>query len=127
MTVSIPALVFTVLILLTIMFQAALALGAPWGACAMGGKYPGKFPAPLRWACLVQIAILALLALIVLSKAEMLLPGWRGTADWAIWVVVGFGALSTFLNLITRSVWERRIWAPVAALILITSLMVAVA
>ena len=29
-------------------FQIALALGAPWGAYAMGGAFPGQFPPTMR-------------------------------------------------------------------------------
>ncbi|MNC61383.1 hypothetical protein D3C75_1113220 [compost metagenome] len=80
----------------------------------------------MRVACLIQIVILAFLAIIVLSKSGSILPGWSGFVNVAIWFVVAFSVLSTILNLITRSVWERRIWAPVAVLMLITSLIVAV-
>ncbi|MNH45818.1 hypothetical protein D3C79_1083800 [compost metagenome] len=62
----------------------------------------------------------------MLSKSESILPGWSGFVNVAIWFVVAFSVLSTILNLITRSVWERRIWAPVSVLMLITSLIVAV-
>lgn len=119
------AIVFTVLIGIVILFQLALALGMPWGSFAMGGKYPGKFPPFMRRAALFQILILAALAVIVLSKAELAYPGLYSFANIAIWFVVGFSVLSTILNLITKSVWERRIWAPVSILMLISSTIVA--
>lgn len=81
----------------------------------------------MRAACLVQITVLAFLALIVLSKSEIILPGWLGFAAAAIWFVVGFSVLASILNIITRSMWERRIWAPVSVMMLITSLIVATA
>ncbi|MEK3670703.1 hypothetical protein [Paenibacillus sp. FSL R10-2771] len=121
------AIVFSGLICIIILFQAALALGMPWGEFAMGGKFTGKLPAPMRAACLVQITVLAFLALIVLSKSEIILPGWLGFAAAAIWFVVGFSVLASILNIITRSMWERRIWAPVSVMMLITSLIVATA
>ena len=49
-------------------FQVALALGAPWGAYAMGGGFPGRMPRPLRVAAFVQAILLAALALIVLAS-----------------------------------------------------------
>ncbi|CAM4520536.1 hypothetical protein [Paenibacillus typhae] len=125
MTLSLAATVFSVLICIVILFQAALAAGMPWGEYAMGGKFPGRLPAPMRAACLVQIVILALLALIVLSKAELLLPGWREFADVAVWFVVTFSVIASVLNLITKSVRERRIWAPVSILMLLSSAVVA--
>ncbi|AIQ53464.1 hypothetical protein [Paenibacillus sp. FSL R7-0331] len=124
MTITLAATVFSILITIVILFQAALAAGMPWGEYAMGGKFPGRLPVPLRVACLIQIVILALLALIVLSKAEMLLPSWRELADVTVWFVVAFSVIASVLNLITKSVRERRIWAPVSIVMLISSLIV---
>jgi hypothetical protein len=45
---------------------------------------------------------------------------------WAIWLVVVGSALSLFLNLISPSSGERALWAPVLALLLASSLTVAV-
>ncbi|WPP51487.1 hypothetical protein [Catalinimonas niigatensis] len=123
---TIAAIVFTVLIGIVILFQLGLALGMPWGSYAMGGKYPGKFPAFMRVSALFQILILTALALIVLSKAALAFPELNTFANKAIWFVVGFSTLATILNLITKSVWERRIWAPISMLMLISSLIVAI-
>lgn len=127
MSISLAALIHTALTLLVCLFQLALALGAPWGQLAMGGKYPGRFPAALRVAALVQLALLALLAAVVASRAGLVLPQWQESTDWAIWFVVAVHALGTLLNLITPSRWERRLWAPVAGLMLACSLWVALA
>ncbi|KAA8747364.1 hypothetical protein FE296_22365 [Paenibacillus sp. UASWS1643] len=126
MIVLTSAIVFTVLILIVILFQVALAVGVPWGECAMGGKFPGKYPVSMRYACIVQIAILAIMGIVVLSKAGLLWPQWSVFAETAIWFIVGYLVLGTILNLITRSVWERRIWAPVTLLMLITSVIIAI-
>ena len=126
MLISVSAIIFTVLIGLVIVFQLLLAAGMPWGSAAMGGKYPGKFPPAMRVAALVQIIVLLLFACIVLSAASVRFPEWTSFSHSAIWFVVAFSVISTILNLITRSVWERRIWAPVTVLLLITSLIVAI-
>ncbi|MDR6715572.1 hypothetical protein [Paenibacillus sp. 2003] len=126
MIVITSAIVFTVLILIVILFQVALAVGVPWGEYAMGGKFPGKYPVSMRYACIVQIAILAFMGIVVLSKAGWLWPQWSVFAETAIWFIVGYLVLGTILNLITRSVWERRIWAPVTLLMLITSVIIAI-
>jgi hypothetical protein len=125
MIVLTSSIAFTILILIVILFQVALAVGVPWGEYAMGGKFPGKYPISMRFACIVQIAILAFMGIIVLSKAGLLWPRWYSFSDIAIWFIVGYMVLGTILNLITRSVWERRIWAPVTLLMLISSIMVA--
>ena len=120
------ATVYEVVVAGVIAFQIALALGAPWGAYAMGGAFPGRFPPRLRVAALVQAALLAVTAGIVLSRAGLLLPAWSDAARWLIWVVVAIALLALVLNSISRSAGERRIWVPVALVMLASSLVVAV-
>jgi hypothetical protein len=119
------ATLYAIVSLAVVAFQVALAAGAPWGAYAMGGAFPGQFPPPLRVAALVQAALLVGLAAIVLARAGLILPGWSRASRWLIWFVVAFAVVSFILNLITPSVGERAIWAPVAFLLLISSVAVA--
>jgi hypothetical protein len=121
----IAALLYAILSLAVVAFQVALAVGAPWGAFAMGGAFPGQFPPALRVAALVQAALLLVLAAVVLARAGVILAGWSRASRWLIWFVVAFAALSFVLNLITPSAGERAIWAPVAFLLLISSGIVA--
>jgi hypothetical protein len=122
---QLAARVFAGLIAVVCLFQLALAAGAPWGAYAMGGAYPGVFPPPMRVAAVVQAAVLAGFALIVLIRAGLALPRWQGAARWGTWAVVALMAVSLVLNLITPSGMERLIWAPVAVLLFLSSLRVA--
>ena len=108
-----------------IAFQLALALGAPWGEYAMGGTQPGRFPPALRVAAVGQAVVIALLAIVVLSAAGLAIPGVADTLPWSIWVAVAVSAVALVLNTITRSSGERRIWAPVTAVMLVSSLIVA--
>ncbi len=121
---TVAALLFLFTIVGAVAFQLALALGAPWGSYAMGGRFPGKFPPAMRVAAVVQALLLSLFAGVVLGRAA-LLPGWPPLAGWPIWVVVAFSTVSLVLNTITPSAGERRIWMPVAFLLLATSLTVA--
>ena len=57
------AFVFVFFCGIAVLFQLALAAGAPWGGVAMAGKYPGRWPAPMRVAALVQAVFLLFLAL----------------------------------------------------------------
>jgi hypothetical protein len=107
-------------------FELALAVGAPWGAYAMGGAFPGQLPPALRIAALVQAALIAGMAVIVLVRGGLILPRWSRVSRRLVWVVVAFVALSLVLNLITPSAGERAIWAPVAVLLLLSSLAVAI-
>ena len=118
------AAVFAVVVAGVIAFQVALALGAPWGTYAMGGAFPGRFPPRLRIAALVQAALLAVTVGIVLSRAGLVLPAWSDAARWLIWGVVAIALLALVLNAISRSAGERRIWVPVAGVMLASSLVV---
>jgi hypothetical protein len=71
-------------------FQVALAAGAPWGAYAMGGAFPGQFPPALRIAALVQAALIFGMAAVVMSRAGLVLAGWSRASRWLAWVVVAF-------------------------------------
>ncbi|NEM99290.1 hypothetical protein [Pontibacter burrus] len=122
---SVSAIVFAVLTGIVIIFQACLAAGAPWGAASMGGKYPGKYPSKMRVVAMINMLVLGFIAAIVLSKADVLLPQLKTVATIGIWVVVAFFVLGTVMNTITPSKIER-IWAPVAFLQLVTSLIVAI-
>lgn len=122
---SLAAIAFTLVAVAVIGFQVALALGAPWGSYAMGGARPGRLPGGMRAAAVVQALVIAGLAVVVLSEADLLLPAISATFPWLIWVVVAFSALSTVLNAITPSGGERRLWLPVAILMLATSLILA--
>lgn len=116
---------FSVIMLGVVGFQIALAAGAPWGAYAMGGAFPGQFPSAMRVAALVQAVILLLFAGVVLARAGVAVRRWSRASRRLIWLVVAFSALSLVLNLITPSAGERAIWAPVALVLLVCSLLVA--
>lgn len=119
------AIGFAVITLGVVAFQVALAAGAPWGAFAMGGAHPGTFPPALRVAAVFQAALLIGFALVVLARADLILPTWSQASRWMMWIIVAFSTLSLILNLITPSAGERAIWAPVAFLMLLCSLTVA--
>ena len=120
---DIAAWVFAAIALFAASFQFALAGGAPLGELAMGGRFPGKFPAQMRVAAVVQGIIIGGLAAIVLTKAGVVATPLD--APWLIWIVVAFSSVSLFVNAISPSPKERRIWVPAAIVMLATSLIVA--
>ena len=119
---TLAALAFVVAAVAAIAFQLALAAGAPWGAYAMGGRVTGRFPPPLRVAAVVQAGVLALLAVVVMARAGLL---DLALDTWGIWVVVAFSGLSLAMNAASRSAGERRLWVPVASVMVASSLVVA--
>src|SRR5215210_3804464 len=110
----IAAFLYAIISLGVVAFQIGLAAGAPWGAYAMGGAFPGQFPPALRIAALVQAALIVGMAAVVLARAGLVLATWSRVSRWLVWVVVAFAAVGLVLNLITPSAPERAIWAPVA-------------
>ena len=122
---EIAAIIYTALAITLVLFQLALAAGAPWGKITMGGLHPGVLPAKLRVAAVAQAILVAGTALIVLVEADRLLPDLQSVSSIGIWFVVILYTISSILNLITSSKWERRTGAPIALSMLISSIIVA--
>jgi hypothetical protein len=105
------------LIGVVILFQIGLALGAPWGQAAWGGQHAGRLPTRLRFASVVAVLILVLLAWIVLSAGRVastspLPDSWLGPAAWLGTAYFGLGGV---VNVISRSRVER-VWAAISLL-----------
>ena len=124
MAVAIPAVLYALCTAIAVGFQLALAAGAPWGHLAMGGRYPGRLPTAIRMAAWGSAAMLIFLALVVLSRADQI-DFVSGSVDWLAWVAVAVSAISLVMNLATPSAPERRLWAPIGAIMVLTSLAVA--
>ncbi len=122
---TLAALVFAIAAIGVIAFQLALAFGAPWGSYAMGGAFPGRMPPKMRIAAVVQAGLIALLVVMVLSAAGLLVPDLAVAFPWLVLVPVVVSAIAVVLNAISRSAGERRIWVPVASVLLASSLLVA--
>jgi hypothetical protein len=79
----------------------------------------------MRVAAFVQAVVIGLIAIAVLSAAGLVMPDLAAAFPWLIWVVVALSALAVVLNAISRSAGERRIWVPVAVVLFLSSLLVA--
>ena len=107
------AVVLTLGCLMVAAFQAALTLGAPLGAAALGGSNAGTLPDDLRIVTAVSTLAWFGAALIVLARGGFAIsPIPRAIAKWGTWVLVCFLAVGTLLNLASSSPWERFGWAP---------------
>jgi hypothetical protein len=119
------ALVAAIGFLAIAIFQAALALDAPLGRAAWGGRHV-RLPTPLRVASGVAVVIWALAGLIVLARAGYVVSPFPDPVErWAIWAVVGLLAVGTLMNAASSSRWERFLWAPVAFTLAVLSGIVA--
>lgn len=122
---EVAAIAYAVATAGVIAFQVAMALGAPWGAYAMGGAHPGRFPPAMRVGALVRGALLGVLGVVMLSSAGLVPPSLSEAIPWLTWVAVVVAAVSVVLNTISPSPGERRIWVPVGLVLLVCSLTVA--
>ena len=125
--VAAAALLFAAVSVGVATFQVALALGAPWGEYAMAGRFPGRCPPAMRVGALIQAVVIGLIGLVVLSDADIVLPAIADRLPWLIWIVVAVSTVGVVLNLISPSAGERRLWVPVAIVMLATSFVVALA
>jgi hypothetical protein len=107
-------------------FQAALALGAPLGRAAWGGFYEQQLPIGLRIASSVAVGVWVLAALIVLGRGGFqVVPLPHGVLRWGTWVLVGLLFVGALMNIASSSGWERFGWGPVALILGVLCLFVA--
>jgi hypothetical protein len=117
MATRVAAWVAAALFFVVAAFQAALVFGAPWGEYTQGGGTSGALAASGR-------------VLAAISNRD----GWRhpregrrrsaattsrSTRDGAAWVAMLYAAVAVVLNIITRSMAERALWAPVSIVLLL--------
>jgi len=96
-----------------VLFQLALALGAPLGAAAWGGEHSGQLPSNLRVASAFSATFWSLAALTVLARGRIALsPIPFSVSRWGTWALVGVLTVGTMANLASSSSWERFGWAP---------------
>jgi hypothetical protein len=90
-------------------FQAALALGAPFGAAAWGGVHAGVLPVERRWWSAAAVPVYGCIARFVASSRPTRV---RRPALAVLAVLFAIGAL---LNAASPSWVERAVWVPVAS------------
>jgi len=100
-------------LLIVVAFQAALTLGAPFGAAAMGGTNQGTLPDEVRFVTGFLALVWFLAALIVLARGgRALVPVPPAVARVGTWVLVGLLGLGSVMNFASPSPWERFGWGP---------------
>lgn len=108
-------------------FQVALALGVPWGRAAWGGAHD-RLPRGLRIASAFAAGFWIAAAFVVLGGAgQEVSPLPFRVARWGTWLLFGLLALGALMNLASRSRWERFLMSPIAALLSLLCLLVAIA
>lgn len=121
----IAAIVFVAMLGLLCLFQLGLALGLPWGRAAWGGQHEGVLPRKLRIASVLSIVIYAFIALIALERVGLTEFFAKSFAHVAMWVIFGYLCLGVLMNGISRSKIERAIMTPVALVLAVLALCIA--
>lgn len=110
-----------------VVFQLALALGAPLGNAAWGGKHVGVLPTRLRIASgLVAIVVYPLIVLFVLASSDLIGVDWLPIGEAGMWILTAFFTLGAVANFASPSKVER-VWGPVSLAIAICLAIVAAA
>lgn len=104
-----------ILLLGVVAFQAALALGAPWGAATQGGANEGVLPDLLRVGSVVTLIVYAALAVVAGTSLASATVRRR-----VLYVAAAVMVVATMLNIASPSLVERIIWAPVTIALVIT-------
>jgi hypothetical protein len=126
MRTAIAAFIFLAVTSVTVVFQLALAAGAPWGKLTWGGKFAGRLPPSMRAVAMFSALLLAAFGMVVAIRAGLVARQWARPSRTLIWVVVLYCVVGAIANAVTPSRWERRIWLPVVLVMLATVVVVAV-
>ena len=113
--------IYVALIAVLVCFQVCMALGAPWGHLANGGRWRGRLPPAMRVAAVGQGALLAFMGTAMTARAGIAaeLPNWTFWAAFAVTIA------TTIANLATPSRAERLLWGPVTVVLTICALRLA--
>ena len=107
-------------------FQAALAAGVPWGRAAWGGRQSGRLPRNLRVASAFSMVVWLLAALLVLDRAGIPLVDLPDAFSlWGTWALVVLLPIGALMNFASSSPYERFGWGPIALVMALLTLVVA--
>lgn len=122
---TIAAVISLLILLLLTIFQLALICGAPLGRFAWGGQH-NILPLRLRIGSAISIIIYIVFASFASSKAGLWVPISDETLlNAGLWIIVVYSVFGILLNAISRSRPERYLMTPVAAILAICFLVMA--
>lgn len=120
---AVAALIYAFLCALPLTMQIGLALGAPWGRFANGGRHPGVLPPAWRALAVVQGGLLAAMAWVVLARAEVIAAE---VPEALFRAALGISILTAIANAISPSRPERLLWGPVTFAMAVCAVTIAV-
>ena len=114
-----------VILFLLALFQLALILGAPIGKYAWGGSHR-VLPTKLRIGSSISIGLYAIFGLIILHRAGVIaVINNDMVISVSAWIITAYFFIGVLMNGISRSMHERSLMTPVALLLAILSLLIA--
>lgn len=119
---EIAAIIASLILLLLAVFQGALVAGLPFGNFAWGGAHR-ILPTKLRIGSVVSIFLYITFALIILSKADIMSLFVNPTI--AMWILTIYFFIGALMNGISRSNKERAVMTPVALVLALLCLIIA--
>lgn len=121
---TLALIVMLVLLAVGVVFQTALACGAPWGRLAWGGAHR-VLPRRLRIGSLTSVVLYVAFAVLLLSRTGVLPGGDSAPVIVLTWVLFGYSVVGVVLNGISRSRAERWTMTPVCAMLAGMTLIIA--
>ena len=113
-------------LLIVVAFQAALTLGAPFGAAAQGGTNPGRLPDELRVASGIGGMVFFFAALVVLARGgRNLIHLPAAVVRVGTWVIVAILGVGVLMNFASSSPWERYGWGPFTLVLFVMCIVLA--
>lgn len=106
-------------------FQLALIVGAPLGKYAWGGTHT-VLPAKLRISSIASTILYCIFALIILSRTGLVDIVDASISHVGIWVLTVYFFIGVVMNGISRSKHERAVMTPVALVLALLCLAIAV-
>jgi hypothetical protein len=108
-------------------FQLALALGAPIGRFAWGGQH-AVLPTKLRISSLISIVLYFIFLFFLWSATNLIAPISNAAfVTMGVWIIAMYMLLGIGMNVISRSKPEQFIMTPVATILAVCFLIVALA
>jgi len=117
---QVSALIYFAICVGIVLFQVCMIAGAPWGRLTQGGFNSGELPIRNRILAGFSAFLMLSLGLSIVSAAGY----WPGWPIWSGWIALALTVVSAVMNLLTPSLPERMLWAPVTLSMLCLALIV---
>ncbi len=120
---TVAAVLATVVLGALAVLQTLVAAGRPYGRLVWGGQHE-TLPRRLRVGSAASVAVYAAIAWVLLARAGVVGTStpFVGTATW---VLVGYFAVGTAVNAVSRSRAEQRVMTPTCLVLTACSLTLA--